>query len=260
VLAFELDIVGRPKGECKVNSLARHEIEHGKLLAGMQTEEIWGWDTPAGRLRANRRADLIIRGGHLTSGIQALEVGCGTGMFTELFAQTGARLVAVDISGDLLQKAIARKLPERITFLEKRFEDCEVDGPFDAVIGSSVLHHLDTDESFAKIYALLRPGGRMSFAEPNMLNPQVFVERRFRRWFPYVSPDETAFVRWRLAGVLSRAGFEKIEITPFDWLHPSTPVSMIDPVKRIGRWLERIPIVRELAGSLWICARRPSNR
>jgi SAM-dependent methyltransferase len=124
------------------------------------------------------------------------------------------------------------------------------------VIGSSVLHHLDTDASFAKIHALLRPGGLMSFAEPNMLNPQVFLERTFRRWFPYVSPDETAFVRWRLAGVLSKVGFERIEITPFDWLHPATPVRMIHAVTRMGNWLERIPVVREFAGSLWIRGRR----
>jgi len=246
--------------DANVKPSGRHEIEHGRLLAGLRTEEVWGWDTPAGRLRADRRGELIIRGGHLAPGTRALEIGCGTGRFTELFARTGCRVVAVDISGDLLKGAIARGLPERVTFLEKPFEDCEVDGPFDAVIGSSVLHHLDINASLARIHALLRPGGMMSFAEPNMLNPQVFVERRFRRWFSYVSPDETAFVRWRLAGVLSRAGFEKIEISPFDWLHPSTPASMIDPVKRIGQWLERIPIVRELAGSLWICARRPSNR
>ncbi len=243
-----------------MSSRARHEIEHGKRLADLETEEIWGWNTPAGRQRADRRADLIIRGGNLGPQTRALEIGCGTGMFTERFAQTGARLVAVDISGDLLQKAFARRLPERVVFLEKRFEDCEVDGPFDAVIGSSILHHLDSNESFAKIFALLRPGGRMSFAEPNMLNPQVFAERRFRRWFPYVSPDETAFVRWRLAGVLSRTGFENIEITPFDWLHPSTPESMIASVKRVGLGLERLPLVRELAGSLWIRARRPADR
>jgi 2-polyprenyl-3-methyl-5-hydroxy-6-metoxy-1,4-benzoquinol methylase len=240
-----------------VNSVAQREIEHGKMLAGLQTEDIWGWGTPAGRLRARRRADLIIRGGQITSGTKALEIGCGTGMFTELFAQTGARLVAVDISTELIERANSRQLSDRVTFLNKRFEDCEIDGPFDAVIGSSVLHHLDVEASLAKIHALLKPGGIMSFAEPNMLNPQVFAERKFRRWFPYVSPDETAFVRTQLERTLSRAGFERIAITPFDWLHPSTPGWMIDPVQRLGRWLEAIPVVRDFAGSLWIRARRP---
>lgn len=230
------------------------------MLAGMDTERIWGWDTPAGRLRAKRRAGLIVEGAHLTAGMRALEIGCGTGMFTELFAQTGAQLIAVDISGDLLQKAIARNLPpDRVKFLEKRFEDCDVKEPFDAVIGSSILHHLDTNSSFAKIFELLKPGGVMSFAEPNMLNPQVFAERTFRQWFPYTSPDETAFVRWRLKETLSRVGFEKIKVTPFDWLHPSTPERMIGLVKHIGRLLERTPILREFAGSLWISAYRPAK-
>jgi 2-polyprenyl-3-methyl-5-hydroxy-6-metoxy-1,4-benzoquinol methylase len=33
-----------------------------------------------------------------------------------------------------------------------------VEGPFDAVIGSSVLHHLEIEEAVPKIYALLKPG------------------------------------------------------------------------------------------------------
>jgi 2-polyprenyl-3-methyl-5-hydroxy-6-metoxy-1,4-benzoquinol methylase len=36
---------------------------------------------------------------------RALEIGCGTGMFTEMFAQTGAGILAVDISSDLLEAA-----------------------------------------------------------------------------------------------------------------------------------------------------------
>jgi hypothetical protein len=38
----------------------RREIEHHRELAGRRTEEIWGWDTPAGRVRADRRARLFI--------------------------------------------------------------------------------------------------------------------------------------------------------------------------------------------------------
>jgi hypothetical protein len=90
-----------------------------------------------------------------------------------------------------------------------------------------------------------------------MLNPQVFLERRFRRWFPYVSPDETAFVRWRLRRRLAESGFEAISLRPFDWLHPSVPAPLIPAVEWAGRRLERIPGFRELAGSLLIRCRRP---
>jgi SAM-dependent methyltransferase len=175
-----------------------------------------------------------------------------------MLAQTEAQIVAVDISPDLLEKAKDRKLPfPRIQFLEKRFEDCEMDGPFDAIVGSSILHHLDLEPALAKIYHLLRPGGVVSFAEPNMLNPQIYMERHFRNLFPNVSPDETAFLRWRIGRILADSGFKEISVTPFDWLHPVTPVRLIHWVSDVGELLERIPFLCEFAGSLSIHAVRP---
>jgi SAM-dependent methyltransferase len=237
-----------------------NEILHGKTLIHGDPEQIWGWSTPAGQIRALRRAELIISGARLMPGLRVLEIGCGTGNFTEIFAKTGISLVAVDISHDLLEIARARNLfPERVQFLEKRFEDCVVDGPFDAVIGSSILHHLDIELSLIKIFELLKPGGIMSFAEPNMLNPQILIQKNI----PWVkkrlgdSPDETAFVRWILHRDLLKSGFEKIEITPFDWLHPATPVPLIRKISRAGCLLESIPIIREISGSLYIKCQRP---
>lgn len=241
----------------------KREIDHGKMLAHGDPERTWGWKTPAGRLRARRRAELISNAARLGPGVLAMEVGCGTGMFTEMFAQTGAHLVAVDISAELLNKAYDRNLPpEKVQFREKRFEECDVDGPFDAVIGSSVLHHLELEVSLARIHNLLRPGGIMSFAEPNMLNPQVFIERKFtvlRPWLSHVSPDETAFVRWTLGWLLRKTGFSDVEIRPFDWLHPSTPAPLTGFVGGMGRILEKTPLFREFAGSLHIVCRRPQG-
>lgn len=236
---------------------AEREIAHGRRLAEGDTERIWGWGTVAGQIRARRRAELIARGAGLGPGVRALEIGCGTGIFTEMFARTGADLLAVDISGELLEKARVRHIAsDRVRFLEGRFEDCVVGGPFDAVIGSSVLHHLDVRRALTRIHDLLTPGGRLCLAEPNMLNPQVFLERRFRSWFPYVSPDETAFIRWRLQELLGVIGFTQIAITPFDWLHPATPRSLVLLVQRVGLWLEQTPGLRECAGSLLIRCRR----
>lgn len=239
---------------------AANEILHGKKLIQGDPEQVWGWSTPAGQIRALRRAELIISGARLMPELRVLEIGCGTGNFTEIFAKTGVSLIAVDISHDLLEIARARNLiPERVQFLEKRFEKCDVDGPFDAVIGSSILHHLDVELSLIKIFELLKPGGIMSFAEPNMLNPQILMQKNI----PWLkkrlgdSPDETAFVRWILHRHLLKAGFEKIEITPFDWLHPATPVPLIQAIFRVGCLLESIPVIREFSGSLYIRCQRP---
>jgi SAM-dependent methyltransferase len=230
------------------------------MIEDRDPERIWGWSTPAGKVRAKRRAGWISESACLGPGRTALEIGCGTGIFTQMFAETGARIVAVDISSELIEMAGSRGLPaDRVVFLHRRFEDCDVEGPFDAVIGSSILHHLDIQKALARIYELLKPGGIMSFAEPNMLNPQIMVQKNV----PLIkarmgdSPDETAFFRWRLRNLLLMAGFAGVVISPCDWLHPATPAYMIDTVARAGRILEKLPILREFAGSLYIRCHRP---
>ncbi len=239
-------------------SRAQHETSHGETLANGNPEDTWGWGTPAGKIRAQRRANYIISGARLDTNSSALEIGCGTGLFTEYFAQTGASILAVDISSNLLQLARTRGLPEnRITFLEKSFHEIREGDRYNAVIGSSVLHHLEIEMALSQIFRLLKPGGRMSFAEPNMLNPQIFMERHFRTFFPQVSPDETAFIRFPFEKILKKAGFSDIKIVPFDWLHPSTPPFLINTVTKISRAFENIPIIREFAGSLFIQCRRP---
>lgn len=239
----------------------QHEFRHGKMLAALDTETAWGWGTPAGRLRAERRATLIAEGGRLGPDHRVLEIGCGTGTFTEMLAATGCRLTALDISPDLLQKARQRKLPaDRVDFVEGNFETYPFRDQFDAVIGSSVLHHLDINRAAPILFRLIKPGGRLCFAEPNMLNPQVFLERKLsfiRPLFWYVSPDETAFVRWSFQRLLVQTGFIDVLIKPFDWLHPSIPYPLIKTVQVMQGVLEKLPLLREFSGSLLISALRP---
>ena len=236
------------------------EVLHGRSIAATGPELTWGWGTPAGQRRARRRADLIASAARLRPGLRVLEVGCGTGLFTEKFAAAGAHIVAIDVSPDLLAHARARNLPaERVQWVCGRLEDLRGAERFDAIIGSSVLHHLELHDALRTMHRLLKRGGAISFAEPNMLNPQVWLERHpgpLRARFSYVSPDETAFVRWRLARDLDAHGFEGAAITPFDWLHPSTPSRAIGGVERLGRAMEAVPLAREFAGSLHIVATR----
>ncbi len=236
----------------------KKEIEHSKLLAQKNTEKIWGWGTPAGRQRAQRRAELILKSGNVSSNCHILEIGCGSGAFTEKFAETGAKITAVDISPDLLILSRQRRLPQnQVLFVESSVEDLDIHDQFDSVIGSSILHHLILSKSLPKIFSLLKPGGYFCFAEPNMLNPQVFCERRFRFLFPYVSQTETAFVRFKLQRQLRKAGFSEISTIPFDWLHPSIPSPLIGLIALLGQMFEKTPIIREFSGSILITARRP---
>ncbi|HQV00102.1 MAG TPA: class I SAM-dependent methyltransferase, partial [Bacteroidia bacterium] len=128
----------------------------------------------------------------------------------------------------------------------------------DVVFGSSVLHHLEFEASLNEIYRVLKPGGRMVFAEPNMLNPQIFIQKNvpFIKTWLGDSPDETAIVRWQFANLLKTHGFKNVEIFPYDFLHPIVPKPLINVVNGIGKFIEKVPVLKEIAGSVIIYAEK----
>jgi SAM-dependent methyltransferase len=242
--------------ENKVNN----EIAHGKKISS-NAEEIWGWASPAGKLRAERRANYFIELGKISSDSQVLEIGCGTAIFTEkVYHKTKAKITAIDISGDLLVQA-RQKLPEVTFLLDNAMSLSLDDNSFDVVFGSSILHHLDFEKSLSEMFRVLKPGGILIFAEPNMINPQIFIQKNvpfIKKWMGD-SPDETAIVRWKLADLLQKLNFEEINIFPYDFLHPAIPKSLISATNKLGNWLEKKPILKEIAGSVIIHARKPLN-
>ena len=247
---------------------ARREREHFDELAGKQAEAWWGHLGPAGRRRARRRAELVVGHASVRAGDRVLEIGCGGGFFTsQLVAAlaTGVILTSVDISPELIERARSR--PELAGRAHLALEVANVealpcaDAAFDAVVGSSILHHLDLDRALPELYRVLKPGGRFVFAEPNAFNPLVALERRFRIGWraDQVSQDESAINRFKLARRLAEAGFTVDRITPFDFLHPLTPRFLQALVSQAGRVCEIVPILREIAGSALSAARKPQQ-
>ncbi|HUQ30351.1 MAG TPA: class I SAM-dependent methyltransferase [Candidatus Paceibacterota bacterium] len=233
-----------------------HEIEHGKKLLADGAEDVWNWASPAGKMRADRRVAYLVEKGHITAADKVLEIGCGTGLFTRKMAErTGADITGVDISPDLLAVARKNATAPRVQFVEGNAMQLPFpDGAFDVVYGSSVLHHLDFDQSLAELFRVLKPGGRMVFGEPNMLNPQIFVQKNvpiIKKWAGD-SPDETAIVRFTFARRMQKIGFSHIHIIPYDFLHPAIPAALIPFFDTVGKTIERIPLLKEIAGSVII--------
>jgi SAM-dependent methyltransferase len=130
---------------------------------------------------------------------------------------------------------------------------------FDSIVGSSVLHHLEIEKAVSEMYRVLKPGGSFYFTEPNMMNPQIALQKNIPTLKRKLgdSPDETAFFRWSLIKLMRNTGFVDISIIPFDFLHPAIPVSLIPLVTSIGNTIEKLPLLKEIAGSLYISARKP---
>ena len=72
----------------------RAEIEQGKEIVE-NAEWLWGWGTTAGKLRAERRADILVDMANIVKGRSALEIGCGTGLFTRKISKNKASITAV---------------------------------------------------------------------------------------------------------------------------------------------------------------------
>ncbi|MDD2804839.1 MAG: class I SAM-dependent methyltransferase [Elusimicrobiales bacterium] len=231
-----------------------NELAHGRKISG-NPEFYWGWSGVAGRLRAERRAAIYISAGRLSPGRTALEIGCGTGIFTSLLSRSGASVTAVDLSPELIGLARERHSAPNVNFVEMNVEKLAFpDDSFDCLCGSSVLHHLDLRKALPEMLRVLKPGGAFVFTEPNMLNPQIMLQKNIPLLKSLMgdSPNETAFFRWGIKKTLLRTGFAKVEVRPFDFLHPWTPWGSI--AAKVVPVLERIPLLQEIAGSLQITA------
>jgi SAM-dependent methyltransferase len=231
------------------------EIEHGRFLAEHGAGEIWNWEGPAGRQRWARRVNMLTK--HLRPGMTVLELGCGTGYFTRELARSGANIIAIDVSPELLEIARADHPAENVRYeVQNACALSYSDAHFDSVVGSSVLHHLEIREALREIYRVLKPGAAIYFTEPNMLNPQIAIQKNV----PWVkrklgdSPDETAFFRWPLRRLLKETGFGDVRIDPFDFLHPKTAGFLVNRMNGLGHFLENVPVISEFAGSLYIRA------
>ena len=231
------------------------EVQHGRFLAQRGAGEIWNWESPAGKLRWARRVKML--SSHLKPGMTVLELGCGTGSFTRELARSGAEIVAIDVSPELLEIAKLNCSVPNVRFqIQNAYSLSYSEAVFDSVVGSSVLHHLEITDALREIYRVLKIGGAIYFTEPNMLNPQIAIQKNV----PWIkrklgdSPDETAFFRWPLRRLLKRTGFRDVQIYPFDFLHPKTPFPLVNGLNAIGRFLEHVPALSEFAGSLYIRA------
>lgn len=87
-----------------------------------------------------------------------LDLGCGDGQLTERIAATGARVIGVDLSPEMIAAARSRGIDAREASAELLpFPD----GAFDAVFSNAVLHWVrNQDAMMAEVRRVLSPGGR----------------------------------------------------------------------------------------------------
>ena len=105
-----------------------------------------------------------------TGAAEILDLGTGTGETARrvLDRHPGARLTGVDESEEMLAAARETLAGRAVHLQPGRMEDALPRGPFDLVVSALAVHHLDgagKADLFARIHAVLRPGGRFVMAD-----------------------------------------------------------------------------------------------
>ncbi len=91
----------------------------------------------------------------------ALEVGCGTGDFARLLAQHADRVLALDLSPEMLRLARERSgAHPNIDYVQADVMAYDLPaGHFDCIASIATLHHLSLEAALPRLKAALQPGG-----------------------------------------------------------------------------------------------------
>jgi 2-polyprenyl-3-methyl-5-hydroxy-6-metoxy-1,4-benzoquinol methylase len=130
------------------------------------------------------------------SGLEVLDVGCGSGYLTKWLADLGNHVVGTDNSVAAVEICRAR-YPDLEFVRASAYDLAELlsDRKFDLVTSFDVIEHLHDQERFLRIAGeLLAPGGRLLLTTDNMdflrrLSPLVSRIHRLGTWFSHDARD-----------------------------------------------------------------------
>lgn len=146
----------------------------------------------------------------LPAGARVADLGCGSGVFTELLRRAGYKSVGLDISPKLV--ALGRRKYPGLELIEGDAENLPFEtASLDGVLLSGLVHHFpDPRRLAAEVQRVLRPGGRFVAFDPNRMNPFMWLYRD--RSSPFyssvgVTENERPVLARRVAGIFRDAGF-----------------------------------------------------
>lgn len=214
-----------------------------------------------------RRTDLLLSGMKLTPETRILEIGCGTGEVSYWMAQRSpAQVLGTDLCVPFIEEAKKKFQLPNLSYEVLDFNklDTFADKRFDYIVGNGILHHLyyRLDDALKNMQNLLKDGGELLFLEPNFYNPYIYVIFSYAsmRRLARLEPDEMAFSKKYITKLLLNAGYADVQVEYRDFLLPGIPDFLIAPSIWFGNVAEKMPLVKTIAQSLFIRARKmPSS-
>jgi ubiquinone/menaquinone biosynthesis C-methylase UbiE len=218
----------------------RDEIEvYDKVKIFADTGEIEVWDQIIfPKVIRERQIRLILDAIEQTKHEKILDFGCGTGWLSKILSSKGYNVTGIDVNASLVRSA--RESCGRDSFIVGDCMKLPFDaGVFDCIVGSAILHHLDTDQALAECHRVTSPGGILLLMEPNKLNPIAALGRKITN-ANVQTKDENPFYPRSLRNALVRTGWA---VCDFQYLFPySFGLSYLLKIIGLGdkQWLNAI--------------------
>ncbi len=156
--------------ETRQQAIERHNIDSG-IFQGRYKDFSGGKFTDEfiyGRYQLSEEIEEELN--RLPAGASVLDLGCGTGHFSNYMLTKGFKVHAIDPSVRMLE--FARNNFPDINFLEGVASSLPFpDNFFDFIISIEVLRYLDTadiKQAYAEMYRVLKPGGRILVTHVNL--------------------------------------------------------------------------------------------
>ena len=120
----------------------------------------------------------------------ALEIGAGTGKATRLVAQHGVAVTATEPDVGMLAE-LRRHVPASVATVQAALEDLRPDERYGLVYAAAALHWTKPEGRWARVAALLEPGGVFaSFGGPVQLADPTVEEAVRAARAPFLESDE----------------------------------------------------------------------
>lgn len=144
-------------------------------------------------------------------GARVADLGCGSGVFTDLLSKLGYEAIGLDLSPKLI--ALARSKYPKVEFLEGDVEQLPfADNSLDGVLLSGLVHHLpDPSRCAREVFRVLKSGGSFVAFDPNRMNPFMYLYRD--RSSPFyssvgVTENERPVLAHKVAAAFGDFGFK----------------------------------------------------
>jgi ubiquinone/menaquinone biosynthesis C-methylase UbiE len=227
------------------------------------------YQKPLGALAHRLECEAIFALAEVKAGERAVDIGCGTGIYTVEAARRGARVIGVDPSMEML--AVAREkfrqagltgffvcaLAEDLPFRSERF---------DLVLSvTSLCFVRSPDRAIEQIQRVLMPGGRLVLGELNRWSLWAFM-RRLKGLFVDTMYNQAYFWdRLELERLLQRKGLSSSAVRILLYFPPINQETFLKNYRFFETLMKRLfscagAFIAARAEQLWPAGPRKANR